>query len=192
LPDRIELSRVTSLGVEAENVVVADNVRWTESKLDWDELRVALEGLGLNVSWTWASDITPEILARSRQPDPALRLLGDPRPPMPLRAPASAAVPRPARRASQEWFAQAAFAGPVPASGKAPQGKRGPKSAKRENTVAAIRHELADKTLTVADLPAMPEKELAHRYGVSRDTARKARNEVLSQLVENSSSTFDK
>jgi DNA-binding GntR family transcriptional regulator len=57
--------------------------------------------------------------------------------------------------------------------------------------VAAIRKDLADKTLTVAGLKAMREKELAGRYRVSRDTARKARNDVLS-LVEISASTNDK
>ena len=32
----------------------------------------------------------------------------------------------------------------------------------------------------------MLEKDLAQTYGVSRDTARKARNDVLSEFVENS------
>jgi DNA-binding GntR family transcriptional regulator len=45
-------------------------------------------------------------------------------------------------------------------------------------------------------LEDMLEKELAHIYGVSRDTARKARIAVLSEYVENSnsdkSSTNDK
>jgi DNA-binding FadR family transcriptional regulator len=45
---------------------------------------------------------------------------------------------------------------------------------------------------TVDVLRAMPEKELADRYGVSRDTARKARNDVLRSIVEISTSTNDK
>ena len=141
--------------------------------------------------WTFASDITPEMLERSRRPDPTRRLLGDPRPSALLMR-AAPAIPRSARRASAEWFARAEFTSLVPASGKAPIGKRGPKSGKRENTAAAIRKALADKTLTVTALRAMPEKALADRCGVSRDTARQARNDVLLSVVENSTSTNDK
>ena len=82
--------------------------------------------------------------------------------------------------------------GPIPLSGKVPTGKRGPKSGKRQNTAAAIAKDLADKTVSVAGLKAMAEKELAARYGVSRDTARKARHDVLVSRVENSTSTNDK
>ena len=41
-------------------------------------------------------------------------------------------------------------------------------------------------------LRAMPEKILADRFGVSRDTARKARNDVLGSIFEDSTSTNDK
>jgi len=46
----------------------------------------------------------------------------------------------------------------------------------------------ANWTNTIGD----PEKELAHRYGVSRDTARKARHDVLVSFVEIPTSTNDK
>ena len=68
---------------------------------------------------------------------------------------------------------------------QAPRGKRGLKSGKRENAAAAMRKDLSDKRLTVARLRALPEKELAFRYGVSRDTGRKARRDVLMSFVEN-------
>ena len=58
-------------------------------------------------------------------------------------------------------------------------------------TAAAIRKDL-DKSLTVIALRTMPEKELAARYGVSRDTARKAKYDVLQSTVGISISTFDK
>lgn len=58
-------------------------------------------------------------------------------------------------------------------------------------TAAAIRKDL-HKILTVTALRTMPEKELADRYGVSRDTARKARNDALQSLGEISTSTNDK
>jgi hypothetical protein len=50
---------------------------------------------------------------------------------------------------------------------------------KRESAAAAMRNDVSEKSLTVASLKAMPEKELAHRCRVSRDTARKARFEAL-------------
>jgi hypothetical protein len=110
---------------------------------------------------------------------------------MPLVRTASA-VPWPPRRAPREWFDGAVFTGAIPPSGQPPRGKRGPKSGKRENTAAAIDKDLKDKMFPVDALRAMPEKELAERYGVSRDTARKARNDALQSLVEISTSTNDK
>jgi hypothetical protein len=175
----IDLSRVISFHTEPENVVVVGNVKWAHVKLDWSKLRAALATRGRKVTWSWLSDITPEVLERSRQRGRTRPLLGDLRPPARY-TPNAPAIRGPARRAQPEWFAATVFVSVIPASGKAPLGKRGPKSGKRENTVAAITKEIDDKTLTVADLRAMPEKELAYRYGgVSRDTARKARNDVL-------------
>jgi hypothetical protein len=191
LHDPVDLSGVTSLQAEPENVVVAGDVRWTDIKLNWSELRAAFETRGRRVSWNWLSDISPELIERARQPSPTRRLLGDLRPLVRLmRAPS--AVPQSARRARPEWFEGAVLTGAVPASGKPPPGKRGPKSGKRENTAAALRKDLEDKTLTVNALRAMAEKELADRYRVSRDTARKARYDVLQSLVEISTSTNDK
>jgi hypothetical protein len=190
LPASLDLSRVTSFHAEPENVVIAGNIRWTEIKLDWRELRLAFERRGRRVSWWFACDITPAFLERTRQPGPRSRFMRNWRPTGQM-FPAPAA-PQPARRARPEWFADAVFTGAIPPSGQPPRGKRGPKSGKRENTAAAIHKDLKDKMFTVDALRAMPEKELADRYGVSRDTARKARNDALQSLVEISSSTNDK
>jgi hypothetical protein len=154
-------------------------------------LCAAFEKRGLRVSWNWHSDITTEMVERSRQPDPTRRLLADLRPPPSLNLPTSA-VRQPERRASPEWFAGAAYTGLILAPGKATLGKRGPRSLKRENTAAAMRKDLADKALTVASLRTMREKELAGRYQVSRDTARKARHDALESLVDISTPTNDK
>ncbi len=187
LPASLDLSRVTSFHAEPENVVIAGNIRWTEIKLDWRELRLAFERRGRRVSWWFARNITPAFLERAWQPDPTRGR----RPPVhSMRA--ATAVPQPARRARPEWFADAVFTSAIPPSGQPPRGKRGPKSGKRENTAAAIHKDLKDKMFTVDALRATPEKELADRYGVSRDTARKARNDALQSLVEISSSTNDK
>ena len=192
VPDPIDLSRLTSFRAQPENVVAAGDVTWTDVKISWRQLCAAFEKRGLRVSWNWHSDITTEMVERSRQPDPTRRLLTDLRPPPSLKLP-TPAVPRPERRASPEWFAGAVYTGLIPASGKAPLGKRGPRSLKRENTAAAIRKDLADKTLTVASLRTMREKVLAGRYQVSRDTARKARQDALDVgRVDVSTSTNDK
>jgi hypothetical protein len=144
LHNLIDLSRVIRLRAEPENLVVAGDVKWTDVKLNWPELRAALEKRGCKVSWVWHSDITQEIQEKSRQSDPTRRILGDSRPRGASGGPASTVAP-PVRRAGPEWFENAVVTGLVPASGKAPPGKRGPKSGKRENTVAAIRKDLADK-----------------------------------------------
>src|SRR6266851_2310151 len=183
LRHRVDLRHVTRLRAEPENVVVVDDVRWTDIKLSWTEFCAALEKRGQKVTWNWMLDITPEVLEKARQPASTRRLLGDPR---------RSAVQQPARRARPEWFAEAAFTGAIPLSRKAPPGKRGPKSGKRQNAAAAIAKDLADQTVSVARLKAMPEKELAALYGVSRDTARKARHDVLASRVEISTSTNDK
>jgi hypothetical protein len=189
LREAIDLSRVTRLRTEPQDVVVAGDVRWTSVKLNWRELCAAFDKRGHSVSWDWFSDLTPEIREQARQL--RRRRLDDLRPPIGFMH-APSAVPQSARRARPEWFEVAIFTAAVPASGKPPRGKRGPKSEKRENTAASIRKDLQDKVLTVTALMAMPEKELADRYRVSRDTARKARNDVLQLSVEISASTNDK
>jgi hypothetical protein len=55
-----------------------------------------------------------------------------------------------------------------------------------------MRKDLENGTLTIVDLRGMIEKQLAARYGVSRETARKARYYVLQSTVGISISTFDK
>jgi Bacterial regulatory proteins, gntR family len=179
LRERVDLSRVTSLRVEPEDVVIADGITWTDVKLDWFELRAAFKRRGHPVAWTWLSNISSAALERSRQPSPRSRFLGDWRTTGQMRP--GPVAPQPTQRGRPEWFQDAAFAAAVPASGQPSRGKRGPKSGKRENTAAAIRKDLRDQALTATALGDMPEKELAARYGVSRDTARKARHDALSR-----------
>jgi hypothetical protein len=64
--------------------------------------------------------------------------------------------------------------------------KRGPKPTKLKGVQEAMKRDIQTGKLTVDSLRAMREKQLAGPYGVSRDTARKARNAVLSEFVENS------
>jgi hypothetical protein len=191
MEEPVDLSRVTAFRAEPENVVIAGNIRWTDIKLEWRELRVAFERWGRGVSWWFACDITPEMIQRAGEPALRRRSFDDPRLVGPFRLPGHVA-PRPSRRASQEWFADADYTGFVPSSREAPRGRRGPRSGKRENAAAAMRKEVSEKSLTVASLKAMPEKALAGRYGVSRDTARKARFDALESFVENPNPTFDK
>lgn len=55
-----------------------------------------------------------------------------------------------------------------------------------------MRNDLQQGRHTVADLEHMLEKNLATNYGVSRDTGRKARNAVLSELNSQQMATNDK
>jgi len=59
--------------------------------------------------------------------------------------------------------------------------KRGPQPKKFEQTKEAMRHDIQEGRLAVTSLDAMLEKDLKERYVVSRDTARKARAEILSE-----------
>lgn len=60
--------------------------------------------------------------------------------------------------------------------------RRGPRATKLNATKNAMMEDIRQGRLTESDLKAMLEKTLAAKYGVSRDTARKARNEVLSEF----------
>jgi hypothetical protein len=57
--------------------------------------------------------------------------------------------------------------------------RRGPKPTVRETVAIKMRSEIDAKSITKEQLGCMLEKELAGRYAVSRDTARKARNDLL-------------
>jgi hypothetical protein len=61
--------------------------------------------------------------------------------------------------------------------------KRGRKPIRFNKAAEAMRLDLQGKQ-TPNSLRDMPEKNLANMYGVSRDTARKARNAVLSEIVD--------
>jgi hypothetical protein len=58
--------------------------------------------------------------------------------------------------------------------------RRGRRPIKLEGVIQAMRLDLLQGT----DLQGMREKELAAKYGVSRDTARKARHAVLAEIVD--------
>jgi hypothetical protein len=63
--------------------------------------------------------------------------------------------------------------------------RRGARPKKTEQVKGAMRNDIQQGRLTAAALKNMLEKNLAENYGVSRDTARKARNAVLSEFGEN-------
>ena len=86
----------------------------------------------------------------------------------------SRAVPA---RAIRTASPQQAAAGPARPRGRRP--------ARLERTKAAMRSDIQQGRYTVSVLREMLETTLATTYGVSRDTARKARNAVLLELGEN-------
>ena len=63
--------------------------------------------------------------------------------------------------------------------------RRGVRPRKFEQTRDVMRADIQLKRLSMGQLAEMLEKSLSERYGVSRDTARKARNAVLSEHGEN-------
>jgi hypothetical protein len=69
-----------------------------------------------------------------------------------------------------------------------PTRKRGPKAKKFEATKTAMRNDVRQGKYTKLELQSKREKELAAIYHASRDTVRKARNALLSELVDNSNS----
>jgi len=95
----------------------------------------------------------------------------------------SSKVPKSERHeaAEESLSARAAVLQSKPIAG-AYQRKRGPRSHKREAVEASMTKAIREGFLTADSLRNMFEKELAFSYGVSRDTARKARNNVLGQL----------
>lgn len=62
-----------------------------------------------------------------------------------------------------------------------PARKRGPEAKKRLATEATMKQQLASGNLTAKTLDTLKEESMAATYGVSRDTARKARDNVLSE-----------
>jgi hypothetical protein len=62
---------------------------------------------------------------------------------------------------------------------------RGRRLIKRERVMEAMRNDIQQGRVTQDQLRDMLEKNLSDRYKVSRDTARKARQVVLSIIVEN-------
>jgi hypothetical protein len=95
------------------------------------------------------------------------------------------------------WWTDAFAASTKPANHLAPDGavpirpieaglrrSRGPKPKKLEQVKEAMRNDIRQGRRTVAELSNMREKDLTAEYGVSRDTARKARKAV-SEFVEN-------
>jgi len=70
--------------------------------------------------------------------------------------------------------------------------KTGPRAYKLSKVIEAMRADITAGKLNVRELESMLEKDLAPRYRVSRDTARKARNAVLSEFVDRQTATNDK
>jgi hypothetical protein len=57
--------------------------------------------------------------------------------------------------------------------------RRGRKPKRREQTIKAMKDDIAQKRLTPTELKDMKGKELAHRYEVSRTTATGARKDLF-------------
>lgn len=68
-----------------------------------------------------------------------------------------------------------------------PGRRRGRRPVKREATKEAMRENIRAGRITADGLADMQEKNLEADYGVSRDTARKARDAVLSEMSEQNS-----
>jgi hypothetical protein len=66
---------------------------------------------------------------------------------------------------------------------KSEAGRRGRHPKKLEQVKEAMRGDIRDGKRTAESLGAMLEKELENTYGASRDTTRKARAAVLSEIV---------
>jgi hypothetical protein len=60
--------------------------------------------------------------------------------------------------------------------------KRGPKSSIKERVKSRMVADIAEGRITPVRLNELPEKEMAGRYDASRDTCRKARDEVLKEI----------
>ena len=73
-------------------------------------------------------------------------------------------------------------AGPQDLSEPVLRRRRGRRPHRFEQTVSAMRADVLQGRLSIAELRNMLEKELVERYGVSRSVARKARDAVLSEL----------
>jgi hypothetical protein len=83
-------------------------------------------------------------------------------------------------------------AGPRKPGAAGPARRRGARPRKFEQARDAMRNDIQHRRHTVAELENMLEKNLAANYGVSRDTARKARRAVLSELNSRQMPTNDK
>jgi hypothetical protein len=84
------------------------------------------------------------------------------------------------------------IAGPRKLGAAGPARRRGARPLKFEQTRDAMRNDIQRGRHTVADLEDMLEKNLVTNYDVSRDTARKARKAVLSELDSRQIPTNDK
>jgi hypothetical protein len=74
---------------------------------------------------------------------------------------------------------------PPPSSGK----RRGPRPRKLQFVIAAMRHDVETRRYTVASLNARTEAEMSADYEASRETIRKARTALLTELQGNSEKT---
>ena len=78
----------------------------------------------------------------------------------------------------------------APAASTPMPGRGGRRPRKRNRVKAAMNEDLEQGRLTESALKNMLEKNLADKYGVSRETARKARDEVLSEMARMSETQF--
>jgi hypothetical protein len=141
-----------------------------------DRLRGFWDLAGIELS---RSDVTTLLCGPQTEGDTSGKTASESAPttPRPLAAPAASELPVPANGAGAKSNPARTTAD---TSGRRRRGRRPMKS---EQAQDAMRKDIR-QGLPAADLNEMIEKELAARYGVSRDTARKARAAVLSEITE--------
>jgi hypothetical protein len=156
--------------------------------LDWERSRpvnawiVRRENFKLPGYWElewielFRTDVTNVLCPGGRQSAAAQHISSE-------RGPVSRTHPALESRGSSVGAGLRPTAGPRPAAAE-PAQRRGARPRKFEQTREAMGNDITQGRCTALELKNMLEKLLSEKYGVSRDTARKARKAVLSEFGE--------
>jgi hypothetical protein len=125
--------------------------------------------------------------ARHLVPETAAQIAGAASPIGPTSAPSPTGVGVPSESDAALDAGIKALGNPLLAAARNVR-RRGRRPIKLEQAKEKMRRDIQEDRQTADTLNAMPEKNLASTYGLSRDTARKARDAVLSEIDENSNS----
>jgi hypothetical protein len=186
---RCQLQERRGSGNTSKDVLEGKDFQITEIKpedLDWELSRplkpwfvrrgcYSIPGTW-DLAWikVWSADVTKALCVIRAQDQSAQRAASE--------TPASSSRPALDSQETPIGSSRRLTAGPRTASAAGPGRRRGVRPEKFEQTKEVMRNDIQQGQITVAQLENMREKQLAARYGVSRDTARKARNAVLSEL----------